>query len=100
MFIAASEEGISTCRSKGSNGELIERTYNVIACQSLDEKTKNMEIAEDFESRPHKAVAFLIEKGKELQEMRQLEMPKALPSNLLRQVRRLQGRVRHSGFRI
>ena len=35
-FIEATEEGVSTCRSKGPNGELIERTYDyVIASHSL-----------------------------------------------------------------
>ena len=41
MFIEAPEEGVSTCRSKGPNGELIERTYD-----------KNIGVVEDLESRP------------------------------------------------
>ena len=30
MFIEAPEEGISTCRSKGPKGELIERSYDYV----------------------------------------------------------------------
>ena len=50
-------EGISTCRSKGFNRELIEkRVDDVIASQSLQGKIKNMEAVEDFESRRQKVV--------------------------------------------
>ena len=28
---------------------------------------KNMEVVEDFESRPHKTVTFLVDRGKEIQ---------------------------------
>ena len=53
--------GISTCRSRSPNGETIERTCEyVIASQSLEGKYKNMEVAEDLASRPHKAVSFLV----------------------------------------
>ena len=38
-----------------------------------------MEVVEDFESRPHKAVTILVERDKEIQEERELGMPKALP---------------------
>ena len=52
----------STCRSKGPNREFIERTYDcVIASHSLQGKIKNMGVVEDFESRPHKLVSFLVE---------------------------------------
>ena len=38
-----------------------------------------MEVVEDFESRPHKAVTFLVERDKEIiRDLRQLKMPKAL----------------------
>ena len=78
MFIEAPRlgEGISTCRSKDTNGKFIERTYgHVIASQRLRWEIKNMEVVEDFESRPHKAVAFLVKRDKELQELRELRMP-------------------------
>ena len=79
MFIEAPGE-VSACGSKGSNGELTERTYdNVTTSQSQWGKIKKMEVVEDFESRPHKAVTFLEERDKELQEVRELKMPKALP---------------------
>ena len=80
MFIEARGEGISTCRRKGPNGELTQRTYDyVVASQSLQEKIKTMEVVEDFESRPHKAVTFLMERDTEIQELRELKMPTALP---------------------
>ena len=60
MFIEAPGEGVSTSRSKGPNGEFIERTYDdVIASHCLQGKFKNFEVVEDFESRPNKAVTFL-----------------------------------------
>ena len=34
-----------------------------------------MDAVEDFESRPHKAVTFLVDRDKELQELRKLKMP-------------------------
>ena len=54
----------STCRSKGPKGEWIERTYDyVIASGSLKGKISQMEVAEDFESRPHnKCLLWLKEK--------------------------------------
>ena len=70
------EAEFPSCRSKGPHDELIERTYDyVIACQR---KIKNVEVAEDFESRPHKAVTFQVE-NENIQEVRELKMPKALP---------------------
>ena len=45
--------------------------------KSLLGKSKNMEVVADFESRPHAAVTFLVEGDKELQEMRELKMPKS-----------------------
>ena len=80
MFTKAPGEGVSTCRSKGSNGELIERTYDfVIASHSLQEKIKNMEVVEDFASRPRKAITFLVERDETFQVWREQIMPKALP---------------------
>ena len=38
-----------------------------------------MKVIEDFESRPHKAVTFVVERGKERQEWNEQELPKALP---------------------
>ena len=63
MFIKAPGEDVSTCRSKSLNGELIERTYDcVIASRSFLGKIRNMEVVEDFESRPHKAVSSVVER--------------------------------------
>ena len=59
MFIEAPGEGNSTCRSKRSkrsNGELVERTYDyVVASQSLQVKIKNMEVVDN-------AVRFRVER--------------------------------------
>ena len=47
----------TTCRSKGPKGEWIERTNDeVIASGSLKGNILQMEVVEDFESRPHEAV--------------------------------------------
>ena len=50
-------KGASKCRSKGPKEEWIERTYDhVVASGSLKGKISQMEVEQDFESRPHKAV--------------------------------------------
>ena len=65
MFVEVPDEGISTCFSKGPKGELTEKTYdNVSGSQSLQGKVKRMEVVEDFDSRPIKVVAFLVERDK------------------------------------
>ena len=62
MFIEAPEVGISTCRSKRPKTE---RTY--------DYSTASRSLVEDFESRPRKAVTFLVDRDKEIQEGRELK---------------------------
>ena len=42
-------------------------------------KISQMHVVEDFESMPHKAVTFVIERGKERQEWNEQKLPKALP---------------------
>ena len=77
VFNGAPGEGISTWRSNGPNGELIERMYvYVIASHSLQGKIKIMEVVEDFESKPRKAVTFLVEREEEIQDWRELKMKK------------------------
>ena len=79
MHVVAPKE-TSTCRSKGTKGAWIERTYNyVIACNSLKGKIAQMKVVEDFESRPHKAVLFLVEREKEIQEWNEQKLPNVLP---------------------
>ena len=46
-----------------------------------------MKVVEDFESRPHMAVCFVVERGKERQEWSKQKLPKVLPGG-----RRLPGR--------
>ena len=38
-----------------------------------------MKVVEDFESRPHKAVSFVVERGREIQEWNEQKLPKVLP---------------------
>ena len=44
----------------------------------LKGKSQKMEVVKDFGSRPHKAVSFVIERDKEVQEWIEQKMPKAL----------------------
>ena len=61
MFIEAPEEGTSTCPSTGPEGELLrERMITSLLAEVCGEKIKNMTVVEDFESRPHKVVAFFL----------------------------------------
>ena len=72
-------EGVSTCRSKSSEGEWVEKVFdNVIACNSLKRKISQMKVVEDFESRPHEAVSFVVDRGKEIQEWNEQKLPKVL----------------------
>ena len=60
-------EGVSTCRSRGAK-EWVEKVFDyVIACSSLTGIISDMQVIEDFESRPHKAI-FVVERGKGRQE--------------------------------
>ena len=66
-------EGVSMCRSKYAKGVWVEKAYDyVIACSRLKERTSDMQVIEDFELRPHTAVTFVVERGKERQEWREL----------------------------
>ena len=52
-------KGASTCRSKGPKEEWIERTYDyVVASGSLQGKISQMEVEQDFESRPQKGLLY------------------------------------------
>ena len=58
-------EGVSTCRSRSAKGEWVEKVFDyVIACSSLKGRISDMQVIEDFESRPHKAVTFVVERRK------------------------------------
>ena len=73
-------EGVSTCRSKNAKGVWLEKVYDhVMACNSLEGTISKMKVMEDFESRPRKAVTFVVERGKERQEWSEQRMPKVLP---------------------
>ena len=72
-------EKASTCRSTSAKGEWIEKVYDyVVACNSRKTKISQMKVVEDFESRPHKAVSFLVEREKETQEWNEQKLPKVL----------------------
>ena len=67
-------------RSDACEGEWVEEVYVcVIACNSLKGKISKMKVVEDFESRTHKAVSFVVERGKETQEGNEQKLPKVLP---------------------
>ena len=75
-------DGVSTCRSKSAKGEWVEKVYDyVIACNRPKGKISQMKVVEDFESRPHKAVSFVVERGKEIQEWNEQKLPKVLPGH-------------------
>ena len=75
MYVMA-PEGVSTCRSRSAKGDWVEKVYdNVIACSSPEGRISDMQVREDFESRPHKAVTFVVERGEERQEWNELTFP-------------------------
>ena len=77
MYVIA-PAGVSTCRSKIVKGEGVEKVYDyVVACSSLKGILSDMKVIEDFEPRPHKAVTFVVERGKERQEWNGQKLPKA-----------------------
>ena len=51
----------------------------VIASGSLKGKILQMEVVEDFESRPHQAVSFVVKREKEIKEWNEQKLPKVLP---------------------
>ena len=53
----------------------------VIVCNSFKGKISQMNVVEDFESMPHKAVTFVVETGKERQEWNEQRLPKSLPGD-------------------
>ena len=72
-------KGVSTCRSKGPEDVWIERTYDyVVASGSLKGKILLMEVVEDFESRAHKTVTFVVRREKEMKELNEQKLPKVL----------------------
>ena len=70
-------DGVSTCRLKNAKEEWGEKVFRcVIACSCLKGKTSQMKVVEYFESRPRKAVSFVVERGKEMQDWNQQKLPK------------------------
>ena len=62
---------------KNAKGVWVEKVYDyVIACNRLKGKISKMKVIEDSESRPHKAITFVVERGKERQEWSEQRMPK------------------------
>ena len=71
---------VSTCRSKSPKGEPVEKSFDfVIACDSFRRKISQMDVVKDFESRPHKAVSFVVAREKETQEWNDQKLLKVLP---------------------
>ena len=73
MHVVAPEK-TSTC-SKGVKGKWIEKVYDC----GLEGDISQVKVVEHFESRPHEAVSFLVERDKEVQVWNEQKMPKALP---------------------
>ena len=68
-----------TSPARWKEGDWIERTCDhVIAWHSLRRNISQMKVVVDFESRPHKAVSFVVERDKEVQEWNE-QKPKVLP---------------------
>ena len=85
-------EGASTCRSKSAKGDWVEKVYDcVIACNSLKGKISQMKVVEDFESRPHEAVSFLVESAKEMQEWSEQKLRKCCREKHKRKRQRRRG---------
>ena len=60
----------------------MEKVYDsVTACSSVKGRISDMQVLEDFESRPHKAITFVVERGRERQEWNEQKLPKALPGH-------------------
>ena len=58
-------EGVSACRSRSAEGELVADVYDYVkTCSSLKGIISDIQVIEDFESRPHKAVTFAVQRGK------------------------------------
>ena len=80
MFIEAPVEGSSTCRSKGPDGEVIERTYyQVIASQKPARVTQEHGSGRRLRTRSALGGFFLMERDEKIQELRELKRPKASP---------------------
>ena len=67
-------EGVSTCRSKNAKGEWVDKVFDhVMACSSQKEIISDMMVTEDFESRPQKAVTFVVKREKTGMERARIE---------------------------
>ena len=58
---------------------MLKESDYVVACDSLKGKISQIKVVEDFGSRPHKAVYFVVEREKEIQEWNEQKLPKVLP---------------------
>ena len=65
MHVVAPEKA-STCRSKGTKVERMEKVLRLRHCVSQPQEEKSLvKVVEDFESRLHKAVSSVVERDKE-----------------------------------
>ena len=72
----------------------------VIACNSLRGTISQVEVVEDFESRPHKAVSFVVVRREEMKEWNEQKLPKVLRGKRGRRRKKDQGSNRsRSGCR-
>ena len=74
MHVVAQKE-----HSRAGRKAHIERTYvYVVASGSLKGKISQMVVVEDFESRPHEAVSFVVRRENEKKEGNEQKLPRAL----------------------
>ena len=85
MHVVAPKEA-STCRSKGPKDVWPKRCVarkNPSQCRcewsSQKEQISQTQVVEDFESRPHEAVSFVVRREKEIKEWNEQKLPKVLP---------------------
>ena len=64
MYVMAPEGVSDQKKKKNAKGEWVEKVYDYVkACSSLKGKISDVKVIEDFESRPHNAVTFVVERG-------------------------------------
>ena len=56
----------STCRSKGPKDEWLKESMITSLRVAVSGKISQMEVVDDFESRQHKAVSFVVQEEKEI----------------------------------
>ena len=91
-------EGVSTCRSKNAKGDWVEKVYDCVkVCSTLKGRISDMKVIVDFESRPHKAVTFVVERGKDRQDWNEAKIAEGATWLEWRKTTRKKSRKRKEG---